>query len=253
MKAPVLLSVAGSITMLVASLFYRDLRGAIIGIAGFSSLLLSIRRSHGLASLTGLLGLAFAGILGGEGFEGLGFLFFLSSLLISWIPLDACDIAFRILGLALSIACYSFTIVILLSKYGATGRYLPAEALSGFSSHGGFVFLIVLFILYLSLIAYWIVSPVSVLPRVDELARKLYSDRLLPLEALVYSLVLVSMRSSPLVALIGIISFGLEIWFLNVFRRKEIALFLFISIYSISLYLTGNYYMVRDYLLSLFQ
>ncbi|MCE4620501.1 MAG: hypothetical protein F7C33_05700, partial [Desulfurococcales archaeon] len=78
-------------------------------------------------------------------------------------------------------------------------------------------------------------------------------NRTAPIEALVYSLFLASLRASPFVALLGFVSMGLGVWAWSLTRRREAVLLTVVLSYVLLVWLTGYYRLVNDYLLRLLQ
>ncbi|MCE4620129.1 MAG: hypothetical protein F7C33_03795 [Desulfurococcales archaeon] len=225
-----------------------------MALLGLTGVLLVLRGSLEASSLLGLTAIVASGIFRVNGIvPGLALLGFTFSLLVHWVHREACGRGLRLLGVGVGVSGYALSLSWVLHRWGVHARYLPSESLEALSSAGGFTILIATSTLFFSLTVYYSLRPSSSLPSIASIARWLCENRTAPIEALVYSLFLASLRASPFVALLGFVSAGLGVWAWSLTRRREAVLLTVVLSYVFLVWLTGYYRLVNDYLLRLLQ
>ncbi len=248
------LAISSQLLLALGGIVEESRAGSLMASLGLIGVLLALRGSLEASSLLGITTIVASGLFRGSGIlPGLALLGFTLSLLVYWVHEEACSRGFRLLGVGVAVSGYALSLSWVLHRQGIYARYLPSESLEALSSNGGFTILIITSALFFSLTAYYALRPSSSLPSIELLTRWLYDNRTVPIEALVYSLLLASLRVSPFVALLGFVSAGLGVWAWSLTRRRDTVLLAVLLSYTLLLWLTGYYRLVNDYLLRLFQ
>lgn len=152
---------------------------------------------------------------------------------VTWRPT-----AYTILK-ALPFAAYGTLYAYILHNYAPKASYLPALSKQVFQGDGGYALAGVASTVFFSLLALWVFLPGRSIPSVGSLYRWLSRNRIAPVEALVYALVLLSPRANLLAFFAIILGVGAYVWVRALGYGRAASFLGFVIVYALLLYLTG--------------